>query len=256
MLPVIKLGMDPDFSDSFMEILQDRCSRHGIRYRVEYSNEDLTSERAIEKAIDRTDGICLYVIVMTDGQIPARTISHLGRLIMGQNRDNYILYILPGSERIQRLLPFCVRPFGVLVMPPEREAIEAAMDSVLTDYANLVGEDAEDTEDTLVLQDGGVFYRIPTREIVMIEALNKKLLIHYGGEVLSVYASMAALAEKLSRDFFQCHRSYLVNRKQIQRADMSQLVLYLKNGQMIPVARSRRSEMKNLIRETGEAAEA
>lgn len=255
MLPVIKVGVDEAYSARFMDILETKCREHSVRCRLEYTEEELFLDQEVEKNLDRIDGIGLYVIGGSSGRGTAEILSRLGRLIMRKNRDNYILYILPDGETIRRLLPYCVRPFGILVVPPDTDAIAAALDSMLRDYVSIVGEDAEDTSDTLVLQDGGVFFRIPIQDITLIEALNKKLIIHYGGEVLSVYGSIASLTEKLNEGFFRCHRSYLVNTKEIQRVDMNQMMLYLRNGEAVPVARSSRAELKSLLKTKKGASE-
>ncbi len=251
MLPVVKLGVNDNFSTELMDILEQQSSAFGVRTRLEYTSPYAEADEKILQVIEKINGICLYIIEMDEDPKTAERIARMGKMIMRQNRDNYILYILPKSEDVGKLLQYCVHPFGILVVPPDTEAISSALSNMMEEYSRIVDDETEDDNDSLLLQDGGVFFRVPLNEVSMIEALNKKLIIYYGAEILSVYSSISALAEKYQDTFIRCHRSYLVNRKYVKKADMSNMMLYLTNGQSAPIARSNRNEIKEFLKHTG-----
>ncbi len=251
MLPIVKLGVNDTFSGELMRILERQSGQFGIRIRLEYTSPYVEAGEEMDQLISKISGICLYIIELDDDWGTAESISRMGKMIMRQNRDNYILYILPKSGDMGKLLQYCVHPFGILVVPPDTEAITVALTNMLEEYSRIVGADEEDDSDSLLLQDGGVFIRVPLNEVSMIEALNKKLIVYYGAEMLSVYSSISALAEKYQDTFIRCHRSYLVNKKFVQKADMGRLLLYLTNGQTAPIARSNRSGIREFLKQTG-----
>ncbi len=75
--------------------------------------------------------------------------------------------------------------------------------------------------------------------IYYIESINGKInLIHEDGSY-SFRATLNMIKNKLDSNFIQCHRSYLVNIKQISEYRFSDQKIIMKNGMAVPMVRSR-----------------
>lgn len=84
--------------------------------------------------------------------------------------------------------------------------------------------------------------RVNTDEILYIESFAHSKIYHIGSRAYSVQEDMDNLLSKLPPGFFRCHRSYIVNLKNVEfiGKDTIKLAGY---DLFIPVSRNRRSEL-------------
>jgi len=94
----------------------------------------------------------------------------------------------------------------------------------------------------LVVRQRGTIILIPFREIYFIESYKHTVTIYSAGEPVISYEQIGKIIESLPPGFYMCHKSYIVNMRQIQRFQSDEIVL--KNGKSIPVSRSKYTEAK------------
>lgn len=84
--------------------------------------------------------------------------------------------------------------------------------------------------------------RISTDEILYIESFAHNKVYHIGSRTYSVQEDMDNLLGRLPPEFFRCHRSYIVNLKNIESIgkDTVKLAGY---DRLVPVSRNRRGEL-------------
>jgi two-component system LytT family response regulator len=103
----------------------------------------------------------------------------------------------------------------------------------------------------LVLRDGGQTVVVRPEEIDWVSAEDYCVQIHAGGRAHLVRGSLAALAERLDeRRFIRVHRSALVNVdrvRDIRTMPSGRIVVGLRGGQSVPVARARVAALQALI---------
>lgn len=88
----------------------------------------------------------------------------------------------------------------------------------------------------LLLPVAGVQTRFCADDIFYAEAFAHTVCIHTGEGGLEAQASIGELEKELAGEpFIRCHRSYLVNLRQIRRIDKSELTL--DSGERLPVSR-------------------
>ena len=75
--------------------------------------------------------------------------------------------------------------------------------------------------------------------IYFFEALNGRIKLYHEDGCYSFRSTLYMIKKKLDSDFVQCHRSYLVNIKQIREYHFSDNLLIMKNGMTVPMIRSR-----------------
>ncbi len=78
---------------------------------------------------------------------------------------------------------------------------------------------------------------VPSSSIHYLESSGHRLSIHTDSDCYTIYERLEAVANRLPSDFYQCHKSFLVNMKHIRQIDKYQI--YLKDGTVIPIAKSR-----------------
>ena len=99
-------------------------------------------------------------------------------------------------------------------------------------------------EPVLILKQGGATVHVICCEILYIESSGHVIKTHTtSGEVIVTYERLANIINLLPPEFCQCHKSYVVNMRQIKRFESNNKII-LKNCSSIPVSRSRYNEAK------------
>ena len=202
----------------------------------------------MQRAIDAESGISLAILGLErmPGDNRANCIK-LGQLAIRKNRDNYTLFCVHDPSDLETLLTHCMRPAGIILSPFDEARITACLKRILDDYSALSGDNGAD--ESLVIESGASTYRIPYSEIVYFEALDKKINICTVRQQLTVRKALSSLADSLPEKFLRCHRAFIVNADQIERAEFSEMTLYLRTGETLPISRGCRDQLKQYFDE-------
>lgn len=93
----------------------------------------------------------------------------------------------------------------------------------------------------LLIQQNGTIHAVPISRIKYLESRGHQVIIHTD-EKLICYERLEKLMTRLSRSFFQCHKSYLVNMDFIRRIEKSSALL--KNGEEIPISKAKYADTR------------
>jgi two-component system, LytTR family, response regulator len=74
-----------------------------------------------------------------------------------------------------------------------------------------LGEDKDNVKKKLAVKFNGTTFLIPLSEIIFIEKSGKKSLIYTHTQMYETYDGISNIFNNLTSDFFQSHRSYIVN---------------------------------------------
>ena len=147
-----------------------------------------------------------------------------------------IIYATGNVEYSQQIFLHRANLSGFLTKPINPGLLQANLQKVI-DAAQL------DEGPSLMLKQGGTVIHIPQREICFIESKGHTIEVNVvTGEVLASYQRIKNIISSLSAGFFQCHKSYIVNMRQIRRFESDKIVL--KSGSIIPVSRSKYNETR------------
>ena len=107
------------------------------------------------------------------------------------------------------------------------------------DQQNLIVKDA------LFVKDKQCFRRINFSDIVYIKSDNVYLdLLLIDGKRFTIRGTLNNYIEKLSKDFFRCHRSYIINLQFMENFDTHVVVV---KGEKVPLTKVYREELLNNI---------
>ena len=144
-----------------------------------------------------------------------------------------IIYATGNMEYSQRILLRKANLSGFLSKPIDTELLQANLQKIMDSMSH-------ENEPSLMLKQRGVITYIPLCEIIFIESKGHTVQVHtIAGEVITSYERLENLMRPIPAGFFQCHKSYIVNMRQIRRFESGRVVL--KNDVIIPVSRSRYS---------------
>lgn len=104
-------------------------------------------------------------------------------------------------------------------------------------------EDAADEiqkEQGLEIITDGTYRWILFEDIYYIEALGDDIVIYTENEYVVVRKTMNYVQERLGKDFFRCHRAFIVNFSRIREADGQNILLV--NGKSIPISFRRKKD--------------
>jgi len=167
----------------------------------------------------------------------------LAKLARAESPDGLIVLIAPAElSPVEYLCP-SILPGGLLLRPYTSEQANQVMGDLIS--ARL---DRLDGEKCFVIESREGNERIPYREIEYFEAREKKLVaVTQGGEYL-FYDTINHLEEIVPDRFVRCHRSYIVRRDAVRRLQLSQNMLTLKSGEILPVSRSYKPVLKEALK--------
>ena len=110
----------------------------------------------------------------------------------------------------------------------------------------------QDTLDRMVVKTGNKIQILSLKQIHHFEAQDDYVAIHSDQGKFLKLMRMKALENGLpTDDFVRIHRSHIVNVKHIEKLELYEkdsYILYLKNGQQLPVSRSGHSRLKEVLR--------
>ena len=131
------------------------------------------------------------------------------------------------------------RPVFLLTKPIRKEAVQQSIERIAEDLKQEEGK-------VLTLTFKGCTYRIPVHSIYYIESQGRKLYIYTTGLLREVNMTMEDMMRMLPDNFYQCHRSYIVNLDRIQNLLPGEIEL--SNKRILPIARGRYEEVKEKIK--------
>ena len=132
----------------------------------------------------------------------------------------------------------------LLIKPYTKEQLKNKLRDLLEIYCSKVTEDT--TEDVFVLETKDGKTRIPFHQIYYFEAREKKIFVRTLKTEYPFYQTLDELEENLPEGFVRCHRSYIVNWKQVEKVDLSNGELHLAQGLYLPFSRKYKDKLKNL----------
>jgi DNA-binding LytR/AlgR family response regulator len=124
---------------------------------------------------------------------------------------------------------------GYIAKPVDIEILEANLNKVASAVAL-------NEQPSLVVRKNGALISIPLHEIYSIESYKHTITIHSTRNDIVSYERLDKITGALPAGFYQCHKSYIVNMRQIQRFQSDEILL--KNGKTVPVSRSKYNETK------------
>ncbi len=176
-----------------------------------------------------------YDIVFLDIEMPAIDGLSVARKLRDMSAEVYIVFLTAHVE--YAIKGYEVNALRYLTKPPVKEKVYEIIEHV---------QKKQTDEKSLWIKDGEGERKLKLSEIVYIEALNQKMIIHTISGNYEVWGKLNEYEEKLGKDgFFRIHRSFLVSLAKVSGI-MGRNIRML-GGDELPVGRTKENEFREAL---------
>lgn len=104
-------------------------------------------------------------------------------------------------------------------------------------------------EKTLTIVRGGQRITLRQNEIMFFEtSVNEhKLIVHTRQKAMEFFGKIKDIEQEVGDDFLRCHRSYLINKKNVKKADYINKIIYMNDGSKCPISSRMLSQVKKKL---------
>lgn len=105
--------------------------------------------------------------------------------------------------------------------------------------------DQKQDKTMITVKQGGRVRLVNIQDIIYIESLGRKAILHLPDETIEYYAKISQLEEQLCPLFFRTHRAYLINLHYVKSYDRREVVL--KNADSVLISKYRLSSFQKAV---------
>ena len=161
------------------------------------------------------------------------------------NKEMFMVLIADATISPLRYIRPTIMASSLLMRPAGEEDIRNVLREAVRDY--LVRCAAPDTERNFVINTHEGRSLIPYSSIRYFESRNKKIYVNVGCREYSFYDTMDSIEQRLDAGFVRVHRSFIIAKSRISRVMLSRNVVILDDDGVIPLSRSYKSALKELV---------
>lgn len=209
----------------------DEQTRRELSEMCESALAELNIENRIE-AFDSAERLrakmsdSRFDLLILDIQMKGMTGMELARELRKNNDRVSVIFVSACDEYLRE--GYGVQPVHFLLKPVDRAALSNAL---------LIDWRLNHTPKAVSLSIGGKNVNLILSDVIYMESLNHRVIIHTSGGSAEYYSSLSKLEKQLPAGAFaRCHNSFLINLdnvREIRRTEIS-----LKNGASLPVGRT------------------
>ena len=219
--------------------LEEYATQLGVLYQV--------VDSSIKECLEEEHSSAALFLIGVDKLKPKGDLTALkvGRHIIKTNRSHYVVLVLASSEDLEEVLSVSTRLAGVLCLPLIKRRTHNLFNMLLRDYLiQRQDENVQVDARVIELKTGSSIYRVPVRQVIYAQAVDKKIEIVLATQTLQLYANMEEIMQRLGDGFLRCHRSYIVNKANIKQIDWPNNLITLTDTSTIPISRGYRAVLK------------
>ncbi|MDR1913953.1 MAG: LytTR family DNA-binding domain-containing protein [Clostridiales bacterium] len=149
----------------------------------------------------------------------------------------YIIFVTAHVELTLYLLAGNIVPAGLIRKPLHQSEVEKVVNNVLT-----LCKEAGDVQ-YLTVNISAELIKVPYKDILYLEAFEKKIYVHTKAKRYGYYNTLTSLAEELKEPFVRCHNSFIVNGKWVKEVNLHDMLIIMENGAQLPVSRGFRHDV-------------
>ena len=161
--------------------------------------------------------------------------------IRRRNGTAFLLIVADATVSPLHYLKPGISPRALLLKPIDGHSAETVVRDIFEVFMRRM-ENSEDHSFLVETREGKQY--VPLWQIDYFEAKEKKLFVRTKSREYGFYATLDELMKKLPNNFLRCHRSYIVNMKRAEKLILSENLIQLADGVMVPFSRSYKKALK------------
>lgn len=167
-----------------------------------------------------------FDIIFLDIKLDGISGMDTANLLRKHNNHSKIIFLTAYKQFVFQA--FDVDASHYLLKPVQPEKLELVI-------MHIVNKIDSHNKSCLSFKSNAATYSIPFYSIYYIEVINRKIFLYTENGIVEFYEKLSSLENRLTKEFFRCHRSYIVNLSQVYRYESN--IIYMKNGVQIPLSR-------------------
>ena len=162
--------------------------------------------------------------------------------------DDNLLLLLIADTKVSpmKYMKASIRAQALLLKPWNMAMLQQVSEDFLSLFMNRDGEEKAD-ELSLLVEYDGERRMISYRDILYVEARNKKIYVRTQDSEYGMYGTLEKVGESLPECFIRCHRSYIVNSTYLVSARMAENTLFLRGKITVPISRTYKAAIKEKL---------
>ena len=156
-----------------------------------------------------------FDLLFLDIKMPGLNGMELARLLRRREETCLLIFVTAAPEYVFEA--YDVEAFAYLVKP----VTEKQLKNVLTRAAE---KRRRESHEFLLISSQHLVRKIPLKDIVYMEARGRILTIHTLSDIIETYEQIGLMEKRLrEKDFFRCHKGFLVNLRYVDTYDKTQI---------------------------------
>lgn len=176
----------------------------------------------------------VFDIIFLDIQMDGINGIQAARTLRNKNEEALLIFITGLKEYVFQ--SFDVSAFHYLLKPIEEKKFEEVFAKAVAKAEKKRGL----AEEPFFIKLNGKTIILNRNHILYVESQNRMVNFHTTNECLETYSDMRDLEQQLGRNFYRCHRGYIVNMGHI--AEYGKDSISLTNGETICLSRRKYKE--------------
>lgn len=221
---MIHIGLCDD-EKTMAEELSKKIRAYMDNFNIDYEVYSFTSGEAL------LDSGKDFELIFLDIQMQGINGMETAKKLRERGVQGFIIFVTVLKEYVYDA--FEVEASDYLLKPLDDQHFKHTMDRVCN---NILRDKAKH----LIVKKGMWCRSVDYDDILYCEVINRKIYIHTNYGIIDYYNKIKELEKDLGKNFFRCHRSYLVNLKYVNGIEKGMAVL--ENKEEIPISRLRLQE--------------
>lgn len=203
--------------------LREFCSNILTEMLIEHEINVFSSAEEFEEAVTSSGN--RFDVLLLDIELGGKSGMELAHELRERGNRISIIFITGSEEYLRE--GYSIQPIHYLLKPVSKEKIAEALKIDL---------DLNYHKNNIVLQKGAKTVILPVDDIVYIESLDHKVIVHSTREEYVFKWSLSEISQSLPENMFcRVHNSYIINMKHIVEFLRSEIVL--SDGSRLPIGR-------------------
>lgn len=212
-----------DDEKQICEFMKNKLIDYSVRNDLDIYVEVFHSGEALIEHLPE-DMDVIFLDIEMSGKSGMKTAEEIRKV----NSQVHIVFLTVYEEYVFE--SFKVGAFRYLLKPLKDDEFIETMDALKAKVFSL--------DEYLTIRFQKEYFRIPYEEILYIEVVDHKVLIHCENKTYQWRGSLEKLQQELDgKGFYQIHRSFLIHVKKIRRYNSTSV--WFANGVKIPIGKSR-----------------
>ena len=248
MLPIVICESEATCRNALEKVLSYTIVKGGLKACLLRTVSDQRSMSSFLTGIDGETARHLLCFIGTEARMDGSGGREIAQLIRKRTTEAHLVFVGSGMNGMGDYLRPGIRPSAFLARPVSPHEVVDVFREVYREHLLEVGIPAGRY---FPIQSGDEMLRVPAREILFLEALEKRINLH---TTLQVFRFASTLRDSLSRlpsHFLQCHRCFIVNPYQILSANFTSLCIRLSDGSSIYMSRRFRDSVRVALQVLG-----